>query len=767
MRSLLLAVIGAAVLFMPAFADELPIEKKSDANISGHIINTATGEHIPNIIVEIKGTTIAVMADNTGHFFLKNLPVGEFTLLASGLGYKSVEKKVTTTKGRTIEVNFDMDEESIDIDQVVVSANRNETNKKTSATIVNVLSGKQFERTSSNTIAESLNFGTGLRVEYNCSNCGVPQLRINGLDGQYSQILLDSRPIFSSLAAVYGLEQLPTAMVERMEVIRGGGSALFGSNAIGGVVNIITKEPLRNSLSISNTTGILKSGTTDINTSLNGSFVSDDNKAGIYLFGMIRDREAYDRDDDGYSEIPKLESETIGFRGYYKTGIYSKITAEYHHIREFRRGGNKMDRPPHEADIAEQLRHKINGGGIKFDAFSPNERHRFSIHASTQFIDRDSYFGTRQNLDAYGASYDKTYVGGGQYSYKFNKLLFSEAELTAGAEFTGNDLNDKMLGYNRIINQHTRTIGGYLQNEWKGEKLNVLIGARLDKHNLINKAIISPRANVRYSPNEHIGLRASYSSGYRAPQAYNEDLHVAAVGGEVSIIQLAKGLKPEYSHSFSASADLYKAFGNFQTNLLIEAFYTDLRDVFVLEDIGRDDQNNIILERRNGKGATVKGVNLEAILGYKGKAELQLGYTFQRSRYKEPEQWSEDPAVAPQTEMFRTPDNYGYLSANVFITPKFKTSVFGTYTGTMFVPHMKGYVDNDRVEKTPDFFDMGLKLSYTFNLKGSTQIELSGGVKNALDQFQKDLDRGMLRDAGYIYGPAMPRTIFFGAKFSL
>ena len=173
-----------------------------------------------------------------------------------------------------------------------------------------------------------------MRVETNCGNCGTTQLRINGLEGQYSQVLLDSRPIFSSLASVYGLEQLPVAMIERVEVIRGGGSALFGANAIGGVVNIITKEPLRNSVTLSNTTNIFEGGTADFNTSLNGSFVSDDYKMGVYLFGMIKDRDSYDRNGDGFSDIPKLNSETAGFRAYYKTSPYTRLTAEYHHIHE-------------------------------------------------------------------------------------------------------------------------------------------------------------------------------------------------------------------------------------------------------------------------------------------------------------------------------------------------------------------------------------------------------------------------------------------------
>lgn len=142
------------------------------------------------------------------------------------------------------------------MDMVVVSATRNETNKKQSATIVNVASGKLFENTGSSNLAETMRFQPGLRVENTCGNCGAVQLRINGLEGQYSQILLDSNPVFSSLSGVYGMELLPVSMIERVEVIRGGGSALFGSNAIGGVVNIITKEPLRNSLNISHTSNI-------------------------------------------------------------------------------------------------------------------------------------------------------------------------------------------------------------------------------------------------------------------------------------------------------------------------------------------------------------------------------------------------------------------------------------------------------------------------------------------------------------------------------
>lgn len=737
----------------------------TDANITGHVIDASTKEHIPFATITLQGTTLGVATDGTGHFFMKNMPVGQFMLKVSSIGYKSIEIPVTIIARKSQEINIELDAEALAVDEVVVSASRSETNKKTSPTIVRSATTKLFDSTASTNLAESMNFQPGIRVENNCNNCGITQLRINGLDGQYSQVLLDSRPIFSSLATVYGLEQLPVAMVERVEVIRGGGSALFGSNAIGGVVNIITKEPLHNSLSLSNTTNVLEGGTTDINTSINGSFVSDDYKMGAYIFGMVKDRDSYDRNGDGFSDVPLLNSETVGFRAYYKTSPYSRITGEYHHITELRRGGNAFDQPPHMADIAEQLDSKIDGGGLKFDYFSPNGYHRMSAYTSAQKIDRTSYFGVEKDLNAYGATHDKTFVAGMQYIYSMDRLLFLPSDFTAGVEYTYNDLHDIYLGFGRDFKQSTDTKGLFMQNEWKSEKLNFLIGFRADKHNLVKDLVFSPRANVRYSPTENVGLRLSYSSGYRAPQAYNEDLHVDAVNNQMVIITLNPNLKPEYSHSLSASVDLYHSFGALQTNILFEGFYTDLDDVFTLEKIGVNSDGFIIKERRNATGATVKGISVEAKAGVADKFELQLGYTLQSSRYHQPERWSD--AVEPQKRMFRSPDSYGYLTANANITQSLKASVFGNYTGSMLVQHCEGVIPQDEEKMTPDFWDLGFRLSQTFKLSALTQLELSAGVKNILDSYQDDIDYGQNKDAGYTYGPALPRMFFFGVKFSL
>ena len=525
--------------------------KNTDSNIFGHVLDSKTKEHIAYATIAIKGTTFGCAANGTGHYILNNVPTGKHAIVVSAIGYESVEVSIDVVQRTSTELNIVLDEASTLVDEVVVSATRNETNRRQTATVVNVSSTKLFEGTASSALSEAMNFQSGLRVENTCGNCGAPQLRINGLEGQYSQILLDSRAIFSSLAGVYGLDLMPVAMVERVEVIRGGGSALYGSNAIGGVVNIITKDPVRNTLSLSNTTNIMEDGTPDINTSLGGAFLSDDYKMGAYVFGQVKSRGGYDRNDDGFSDITKLRSETIGFRAYYKTSAHSRLTAEYHHIHEFRRGGDNLSEAPHKAMICEQLDHNIDGGGLRFDYF-PSMRHRASVYVSAQGIDRSSYFGADMNPNAYGATSDFTLVGGGQYTLNYKAGL--PAELTAGVEYNFNTLNDVYHATGRELNQQTSTIGLFAQNEWKSDKFNALIGFRLDKHNMISKPIFSPRATLRYSPIEDLSLRASYSSGYRAPQAYNEDLHIDALNHTVSIIRLADDSLQTFIHGFSCGA---------------------------------------------------------------------------------------------------------------------------------------------------------------------------------------------------------------------
>lgn len=228
-------------------------KKQPEASLYGHVIDKSSGEHVPFLVVSLKGTTVATTTGDTGHYYLEHLPEGTFILQVSGIGYKTASREVILKEGQALEANFMLEEDNVMLDGVVVSANRNETARMMAPTLVNVVNMDTYDKVNATSLSQGLVFQPGVRVENNCQNCSYQQVRINGLDGPYTQILIDSRPIFSALAGVYGIEQLPANMVDRVEVMRGGGSALFGSSAIAGTINIITKEPVRNSASLAHT----------------------------------------------------------------------------------------------------------------------------------------------------------------------------------------------------------------------------------------------------------------------------------------------------------------------------------------------------------------------------------------------------------------------------------------------------------------------------------------------------------------------------------
>lgn len=752
--------------------------KNTDANVYGHVKDAKTGEHLPYVLVQLKGTTIATTTDKTGHYFLKNLPEGTFVVEAKYLGYASQSKTINVKHDTSKELNFSLSPSDMNLDEVVVSANRNETKRRLAPNLVNVIGGKLFDITQSTCLAQGLNFQPGVRTEDDCQNCGFTQVRINGLDGHYSQILVDSRPVFSSLNGVYGLEQIPANMVDRVEVVRGGGSALFGASAIGGTINIITKEPIRNSASFGHT--FMSQGganSFDNVTTGNVSLVTDDNKAGVYAYGQTRTRQGYDHDGDGYTELPELKSQTFGLNSYLRLSPFSKLSLQYHGIHEFRRGGNKLDQIAHVANVTEQVEHNIQGGGLTYDFFSPDEKNRLSAYFSFQTTARKSYYGgigegTEEDIEAaekaYGTTHDLTYFAGTQYVHSFNKLLFMPSDLTLGAEYNFDGLKDVILGYDRHFKQDVRIGSFFFQNEWKNKQWSFLLGGRLDKHNLVDHVIFSPRANLRFNPTENVNLRLTYAGGFRAPQAFDEDMHVGVVGGERLVTVLADNLKEERSNSFSLSADLYHKFGSVQTNLLIEGFYTDLNNVFALRQLDQPDaQGNTVQERYNAYGAKVLGLNIEAKAMFTRWFTLQAGITLQQSHYDEAVAWNDEVPEQKYKKMMRTPNTYGYFTSTFTPVKRFTASLTGNYTGSMLVGHSAGSgVEEPVAVNTPKFMEVNMKLAYDFPVCKYLTLQVNGGIQNITNAYQNDFDKGWNRDSSYIYGPSLPRSYFVGVKVS-
>ncbi|WP_298544052.1 TonB-dependent receptor [uncultured Aquimarina sp.] len=761
-------------------------------NLEGYINTGDTSLPFANIEISNSSFNTYVTANENGFFVIKKVPYGDFVITISSLGYQTLKENISITSDNLTK-KFTLIEDRLNLDQVVISATRNRVNRKNAPVVVNVLSPKLLEATQSISISEGLNYSPGVRVENNCQNCGFTQVRLNGLDGSYTQVLINSRAVFSALNSVYGLEQIPTNIVERIEVIRSGGSALYGSNAIAGTINIITKDPVLNTWEVGTYLGLIDGDAPDRSLNFNASLVSDDLMSGITVFGLNRDREEFDANDDGFTELTTLQNTTFGLKTFLKPNDRSKISLDLTTIKEYRRGGDRLDLVPHFTDITEELDHNTFLGGLTYEAENKKGTNNLSIYTSGQYTERDSYYGglggarTRQDsilaLNSYGTTKDLALLTGIQ----FTQNLKNDDVITLGTEYNISDTEDIIPGYNRLIDQKVHTIGAYAQYEWKPSKdFTALIGTRLDHVNVkgnyniggisrnvsIEQTVLSPRITVSYNLLNSLKFRGGYARGFRAPQAFNEDLHISSVGGEPQFVILSENLNTEFSNAFTASLNYTKNINKIQTDFLLEGFYTTLQDPFTLVSTGSVLNNGSILEEvRNGSGAKVFGTNFEIGISPSKKWQFQLGGTIQKALYDESQILFETDGTTPGEndvsvdEFVRNPNSYGYLNASWIPGEQFNIDFTGTYTGNMTVPRVVSDSGFLNLVNTSSFFDMNLKLEYHKDISENFQITFSSGIKNIFNSYQDDFDTGPLRDSDYIYGPGTPRTFFIGIKF--
>ncbi|WP_425234890.1 TonB-dependent receptor [Ulvibacterium sp.] len=757
--------------------------------ISGSVMSN--GQPVPFASVYVKGGTAGTNADVDGNYRL-DVPTGSITLVIQAQGFRTQDRELTVVANMGQEVDFELLEDVLGLEEVVISATRNRVERRNAPVVVSSLKPRLLTATQSITVAEGLNFAPGVRVETNCQNCGFTQVRLNGLDGAYTQILLNSRPIFTSLLGVYGLEQIPTNIIERVEVVRSGGSALYGSNAIAGTVNIITKDPVLNTWEIGSNMALIDGNALDRILNFNGSIVADDLNSGVTIFGAYRNREAYDANDDGFTELVELRNTTVGAKAFVKPSDRSRLSINLNAIREYRRGGDRLDLAPQFTDITEELDHDTFIGGADYEVNSKDDTRKIQVYTSASYTNRDSYYGglggarTRQDSllanNAFGTTQDLAWVNG----FQFTKAFQNNDVLTAGAEYIYSTTEDQIPGYNRLVDQSVNSLGGYAQYEWKPTgHFTALIGARLDNVNVdgdyaiggiergldLSQTALSPRLTLSYQISEGIRLRGGYARGFRAPQTFNEDLHISSVGGEPQFVILSDDLDTEFSNAFTASLNYSKAVDLLQIDFLAEGFYTTLEDPFTLVSTGAVLGNGSILEEvRNGEGARVFGSNFELGVSPDPEWRFQLGGTLQRTEWDEPQILFESDGTPGESdiiidEFVRVPNFYGYLNTTWIPSEAFNIDVTGTYTGGMTVPRVisdTGFLELNEVNA---FFDLNIKLEKHFDFSDSFMVTVSGGVTNLFNSYQDDFETGPTRDSDYIYGPDAPRAFFLGLKF--
>jgi outer membrane receptor for ferrienterochelin and colicins len=788
MRKLLLIFIGT-LLFMSTQAQH------TDANIFGDV--QCEGKHIPFASVYIEGTTIGTTTDETGHYMLINLPEGKHIIVAKFMGYSTSKQEVNIEINKTLEVNFVLEREVMSLEEIVITGTKTFKRSTETPVIVNVLDSKSIEAVQACNISEGLKFQPGLRIETDCQTCNYTQLRMNGLGGGYSQILLNGRPIFSPLIGLYGMEQIPANMVDRIEIVRGGGSALYGSSAIGGTVNVITHIPNQTNYSVSLTSHQINNSSLDNVLNANVTMVSKKRNTGVVLFANRRYREAYDHEGitlnpdgtttiekDNYSELPELRDNSFGGNIFYRPTPNQKLEINFTSLYEYRYGGEMIDKEAHLAQQSEERVHNIFMGGINYQVNFNNENSSLIAYFSGQHTDRKHYTGLypvreEYNLDSafyiaeqnhlknppYGTTDNTTLQGGIQFNHRLQNFIIGSNVLTGGIEYQVDDITDSIPQYQYGTNQETKNFAAFLQSDWKlTSSFTFLAGLRADKHSLVNHAILSPRFSVLYRLKDYTQFRLTWGTGFRAPQAFDADMHIAFAGGGVSRISLTNDLKEERSNSFSGSVNFDYPKPKFILGFTLEGFYTKLNDAFYLQPIGEDELGEQF-EKRNGPGAIVQGATLELRANYNKTTQIEVGFTLQSSLHEEAVDYIE--GLEPKREFLRTPNKYGYVIVTLYPTKELNASISSLYTGSMvqakFSPDESVYPNEYRTSSS--FTELNAKLGYTIPFKTiDSGLEIYGGIKNITNVYQSDFDNYRDRDSNYIYGPSQPRTVYIGLK---
>ena len=669
-------------------------------SISGYVEADGTAAAFVNL--QLKGSSLGTLTDEQGRFRLTDIPFGSYTLVPSLMGYSPQEVKLEIGPDQPKqELRIDLGVSVLELDQVVISGTKTFKKQTDSPVMVNVLNSEMLASVQACNLSEGLKFQPGLRVETDCQTCNYTQLRMNGLGGGYSQILINGRPIFSPLTGLYGMEQIPANMIERIEVVRGGGSALYGSSAIGGTVNVITKIPKESTYDLGYTYQNISGSADDHILSGNASLVDKEGKLGGTFFFNKRDREYYDHNGDNFSELPALDNLSLGATAFYQPTANQKLELNLGRLYEYRYGGEMVEGPAHLAMQAEERTHKVWVGNADYQINFNEDQSSFIAYMGGQYTDRDHFTGIFPEEDdeiqaytqtpPYGISKNTTLQGGLQLNHRFNSVLGGSQVWTLGSEYVWDDVLDQIESYNYIIDQTTRNFGTFLQSDWEHPSgWNVLAGLRVDQHNFVDKLIASPRVSLMYKLNPATQFRLNWGTGFRAPQAFDADMHIAFAGGGISRISLSPDLKEERSQSWSASVNYDKVGATFIAGFTLEGFHTYLRDAFFLQPLGEDDFGERF-EKRNGDGATVQGITLEVRANYLQKTQLEAGFTLQSSLFDEPVENIE--GLKARREFLRTPNTYGYATWSFTPNPRFYSSLNVVYTGRMDLVHFAGLLN--------------------------------------------------------------------------
>ena len=723
-------------------------------SISGKI--TSKGEALPFANVYLANTKLGTASNEEGFFELKNIPNGDYTLISSSVGFNLKSLKIILTGNQKLVKNFNLNE-NYSLEEIVVSGTLRPISKSNSPVSVEVYSTTFFKKNPTPSIFESLQNVNGVRPQLNCNVCNTGDIHINGLEGPYTFVLIDGMPIVSGLSTVYGLTGIPQALIERVEVVKGPASTLYGSEAVGGIINIITKKT-SNAPALA--TDVFTSSWGEVNTDIGMRYETSNKVQGLLGINYFNYQNRIDNNDDNFTDLT-LQN---------RISIFNKITIERKSNKVFTIAGRYVyeDRWGGELDWEKNYR----GSNIKYgesiytnrwETFgtyelptSENINFQFSANGHSQ----DSFYGT----DAYDA---EQLTGFGQFTY--NKQIREKHDLLIGMAYRYTYYDDNTfatLNENGDANKAaiTHLPGIFVQDEIAlNTQNNLLLGARVD-FNSIHGRIFSPRVNYKWNSIDKSDIvRVSIGNGFRVANVFTED-HAALTGARE--VEFDGELQPETSWNINLNYVKKFLLKNSFITLDASAFYTYF-DNRILPDY-ETDSNKIIYANLEGYSIS-KGLSLNTDMNFTNGLSINFGATLMDVSITENK---------TKTRQLLTESFSGVWSISYKTNTNFTIDYTGNIYGPMRLPLLG---ENDpRAEFSPWFSVQNIQLTK----KIGPSWEVYGGIKNLLNYtppsnsinssnnpFDEGIDTDknpeLAFDPSYVYASNQGIRTFVGLRYTL
>jgi outer membrane receptor for ferrienterochelin and colicins len=706
--------------------------------------------------VYLKKTKIGTSSNDNGFYKLKKISKDSYTLIVSSIGFKTKSIKINVTSDEKITRNVTLLEDN-SLDEIVISGTLRPVSKSNSPVPIEVYSETFFKKNPTPSIFESLQNVNGVRPQLNCSVCNTGDIHINGLEGPYTFVLIDGMPLVSGLSTVYGLTGIPQALIERVEIVKGPASTLYGSEAVGGIINVITKKAANAPLL---STDIMASSWGEVNTDISMSYKASDKIQGLLGVNYFNFQNRIDNNSDNFTDLT-LQN---------RISIFNKVNIERKSNKVFTIAGRYVyeDRWGGEMNWEKEFRggNQIYGESIytnRWETFGTYElptTENLSFQFSANGHYQDSYYGE--------TSYDaEQLVGFGQLVY--NKQLGKKHDLLLGAAYRYTFYDDNTfatLNENGIENNPSviHLPGVFAQDEISlTDRKKLLLGVRWD-HNSMHGNIFSPRVNYKWNSKDKSNIiRLSAGNGFRVANVFTED-HAALTGART--VEFDGDLDPETS--WNGNINYVKKINTENSFITIDAsaFYTHFNNR-ILPDY-ESDPNKIIYANLEGSSVS-QGISLNADLLFTNGLAINAGATLMEVSVTE----NNIKRKQLLTESFSGVWSISYNFGNDFSID---------YTGNLYGPMRLPLLgENDpRDEYSPWFSIQNIQLSKKF----SNSWEVYGGVKNLLNftpaansingadnPFDTDVDTETnperAFDPSYVYTSNQGIRAFAGLRFTL